>query len=282
MVNIALIQTTSSSDKELNTSLTFEKIREAAGNGAQIICTQELYQSLYFCQHHNEEFFDLAESIPGPTTDKTAELAKELGVVIVSSLFEKRMAGVYHNTATVHDADGSFLGIYRKMHIPEDPGFHEKYYFTPGDTGFKVFDTQFGKVGVLICWDQWFPEAARLTAMKGAEIIFYPTAIGVLPNEDAEVKKEFMEAWETMHRCHAVANGCYVAAVNRVGTESGITFWGDSVVYGPFGKVLAQADDKECILYAECDFSSIEKQRRTWPFLRDRRIDAYQDILKRS
>lgn len=282
MTNIGLIQIACTSDKIENTERTFHKIREAASQGAQIICTQELYQSLYFCQNHDESFFDLAESIPGPTTQRTGELAKELGVVIVSSLFEKRISGVYHNTATVHDADGSLLGIYRKMHIPEDPGFHEKYYFTPGDTGFKVFETKFGNVGVLICWDQWFPEAARLTALKGADILFYPTAIGVLPNEDDAVKKEFMEAWETMHRSHAIANGCYVAAVNRVGTESDITFWGDSIVYGPFGKVLAQADDKECILIAECDFSSIEKQRRMWPFLRDRRIDAYQDILKRA
>jgi N-carbamoylputrescine amidase len=282
MTKIGLIQTNSTSHKNENTERTFDKIRDAATQGAQIICTQELYQSLYFCQHHDESFFDLAESIPGPTTHRTGELAKELGVVIVSSLFEKRISGVYHNTATVHDADGSLLGIYRKMHIPEDPGFHEKYYFTPGDTGFKVFETKFGNVGVLICWDQWFPEAARLTALKGADILFYPTAIGVLPNEDDAVKKEFMEAWETMHRSHAVANGCYVAAVNRVGTESDISFWGDSIVYGPFGKVLAQADDTECILFADCDFSSIEKQRRMWPFLRDRRIDAYQDILKRS
>jgi len=281
-IKTALIQLSSTSDKEANTLKTFQKIEEAAHKGAQIICTQELYQSLYFCQTHNESYFNLAEPIPGPITKKTADLAKKLGVVIVSSLFEKRAAGIYHNTATVHDADGSLLGIYRKMHIPDDPGFHEKYYFTPGDTGCKVFDTAFGKIGVLICWDQWFPEAARLTALKGAEIIFYPTAIGVLTNEDENTKKEFMDAWEIMHRSHAIANGCYVAAINRVGQEGDIRFWGDSFVSGPFGQIIAQAGEDETILYAICDFNSIEKQRRTWPFLRDRRIDAYEPILKRS
>ncbi|AXJ01363.1 N-carbamoylputrescine amidase [Cyclonatronum proteinivorum] len=280
-VVLGLIQTSSEQHHQPNVDKTFAHIREAASRGAQIICTQELYTSDYFCQNHDEAHFDLAVEIPGELTTETAKLAESLGVVIISSIFEKRAPGVYHNTATVHDADGSLLGIYRKMHIPEDPGFHEKFYFTPGDTGFKAFDTRFGRIGVLICWDQWFPEAARLTAMQGAEILFYPTAIGVLPEEPETLKREFMDAWEIMHRSHAVANGCYVAAINRVGQEGDIRFWGDSFVSGPFGQILAQAGETPEILIAECDLSLIEKQRRTWPFLRDRRIDAYQGLLKR-
>lgn len=281
IVKLGLIQTSSEATHEANIEKTFSLIRRAAEQGAQIICTQELYTSDYFCQNHDEGHFDKAVELPGPLTGQTGKLAKELGVVIISSLFEKRDAGLYHNSATVHDADGSLLGIYRKMHIPEDPGFHEKFYFTPGDTGFKAFDTRFGRIGVLICWDQWFPEGARLTAMEGAKILFYPTAIGVLPNEDQETKREFMDAWEIMHRSHAVANGCFVAAINRVGQEKDIRFWGDSFVSGPFGKIIAQAGEEEEILLTDVDLDLIETQRRTWPFLRDRRIDAYNGLTKR-
>jgi len=280
-VKLGLIQTRSEQNPDENVSKTMSLIRRAAEQGAQVICTQELYTSDYFCREHNEEHFELAIGLDHDYIKSFGDLAGELGVVLISSIFERRDAGMYHNTAVVHDADGTQLGFYRKMHIPEDPGFHEKYYFTPGDTGFKVFDTRFGKLGLLICWDQWFPEAARITALKGAQILFYPTAIGVLPDEDDDLKKEYMEAWEVMHRSHAVANGCFVAAINRVGQEGNIRFWGDSFVTGPFGKILAQAGEDEEILIAECDLSIIEKQRRTWPFLRDRRIDAYDGILKR-
>lgn len=270
-----------SSNMEENQEKTVRLIRDAASSGAQIICLQELYKSLYFCQQFDDAHFSLAESIPGKVTTQLGKLANDLGVVIISSLFEKRTDGIYHNTAVVHDADGTLMGIYRKSHIPDDPGFFEKYYFTPGDTGYKVFDTKFGKIGVLICWDQWYPEAARITALKGAQILFYPTAIGTLPDEDSDVRQEFMEAWETIQRSHAIANGCYVASVNRVGTEGNITFWGDSFVAGPFGKYIARAGSDEEILIAECDLSAIDIQRRTWPYLRDRRIDNYKDILKR-
>lgn len=280
-VRVGLIQMTCSSNPVENQKKVIDKIREAANSGAQIICLQELYQSLYFCQQFDEKHFDLAESIPGKTTHELSDLAAELNVVIIASLFEKRTDGIYHNTAVVFDADGKNLGIYRKSHIPDDPGFYEKYYFTPGDTGYKVFKTKYGVVGVLICWDQWYPEAARLTALKGAQILFYPTAIGSLPDENDNVKNEYMQAWETIQRSHAVANGCYVASVNRVGTEDNITFWGDSFVSGPFGKYLARAGDQEEILIAECDLSLIDQQRRTWPFLRDRRIDTYEGITKR-
>ena len=280
-VRVGLIQMTCSSNPIDNQKKTIAKIREAANSGAQIICLQELYRSLYFCQQFDEKQFDLAESIPGQTTQELSDLAAELDIVIIASLFEKRADGIYHNTAVVFDADGKNLGIYRKSHIPDDPGFYEKYYFTPGDTGYKVFKTRYGAVGVLICWDQWYPEAARLTALKGAQILFYPTAIGSLPNEDDDVKNEYMQAWETIQRSHAVANGCYVASVNRVGTEDNITFWGESFVCGPFGKYLARAGDQEEIIIAECDLSLIDSQRRTWPFLRDRRIDTYEGITKR-
>lgn len=280
-VTIGLIQM-SCTDKPIeNQQKVLSKIREAAALGAQVICLQELYQSLYFCQEFDDKHFNLAIEITSESIDELAALAKELGVVIISSIFEKRAPGLYHNTALVHDADGELLGIYRKSHIPDDPGFFEKYYFTPGDTGYKVFDTKFGKIGVLVCWDQWYPEAARLTALKGAEILFYPTAIGTLPNEDEAVKNEFMEAWETIQRSHAVANGVYVASVNRVGTENNITFWGDSFVCGPFGKYLARAGQNEEILLAECDLGLIDTQRRAWPYLRDRRIDSYDGLLKR-
>lgn len=270
-----------SSDPVSNQAKAIAGIREAAQKGAQIICLQELYRSLYFCQQFDESHFGLAESLDSQTVEQLRELATELNVVIIASLFEKRTDGLYHNTAVVIDADGTNLGFYRKSHIPDDPGFYEKYYFTPGDTGYKVFNTRYGRIGVLICWDQWYPEAARITALKGAQILFYPTAIGTLPDEDAEVKSEFMQAWETIQRSHAIANGCFVASVNRVGTEDNITFWGDSFVCGPFGKYLVKAGDKEEILIATCDLSLIDSQRRAWPYLRDRRIDNYTDILKR-
>ncbi len=280
-VILGLIQMSCTDNTIENHQKALTKIRQAASMGAQLICLQELYQSLYFCQQYDEKYFDLAVEIPSESIEQLAELAKELGVVIVSSVFEKRAPGLYHNTAVVHDADGSMLGLYRKSHIPDDPGFFEKYYFTPGDTGYKVFDTRFGKIGVLVCWDQWFPEAARLTVLKGAQILFYPTAIGTLPDEDQAIRTEFMEAWETIQRSHAVANGVYVASVNRVGTEDQITFWGDSFVCGPFGKYLARAGQDEEILLAECDLSKIDTQRRAWPYLRDRRIDSYDGLLKR-
>jgi N-carbamoylputrescine amidase len=280
-VKIALVQMSCSRDRAANDQKAEALIRQAADQGAQMVCLQELYRSEYFCQHFDENHFDLAEPIPGPTTQALSALASELEVVLISSLFEKRADGLYHNTAVVFDADGSNLGLYRKSHIPDDPSFFEKYYFTPGDTGYKVFDTRFGKIGVLICWDQWYPEAARLTALMGAQILFYPTAIGTLPDEDSDLRTQYMEAWQTIQRSHAVANGCFVASVNRVGTEGNLTFWGDSFVAGPFGQYLARAGSEETILMAECDLSLIDKQRRTWPYLRDRRIDTYADITKR-
>ncbi len=280
-VRLGLIQTDAGTNPDENVHKTKQLIRRAAGQGAQVICTQELFTSTYFCQHHDEAHFELAIGLDHDYVKSMGHLAEELGVVIISSIFEKRDAGLYHNTAVIHNTDGKMLGHYRKMHIPEDPGFHEKYYFTPGDTGFKVFDTKFGRLGLLICWDQWFPEAARITALKGAQILFYPTAIGVLPDENSEIQQEYMEAWEVMHRSHAVANGCFVASVNRVGRENDIRFWGDSFVAGPFGKILVKGGNEEEIVLADCDLGLIEKQRRTWPFFRDRRIDAYGDILKR-
>jgi N-carbamoylputrescine amidase len=256
-------------------------IRQASAGGAQIVCLQELYRSLYFCQHFDEQNFDLAEPITGETTKRLSELARELEIVLIASVFEKRAEGLYHNTAVVFDADGTNLGLYRKAHIPDDPGFYEKYYFTPGDTGYKVFDTRFGRIGVLICWDQWFPEAARLTAMAGAQILFYPTAIGTLPDEGEELRAEFSQAWEIIQRSHAVANGVFVASVNRVGTEGDLTFWGNSFVCGPFGQVLSRATDQQEVLIVDVNFDSLEAHRRTWPYLRDRRIDTYGDITKR-
>ncbi len=278
---ISLIQLSASPDASANLALTLTRIRQAAAEGAQIICLQEMFNTVYFCQTVDAKNFDLAEAADGPTVTSVARLARELSVVVVVPFFERRAPGVYHNTAAVIDADGSVLGIYRKMHIPEDPGFHEKYYFTPGDLGYKVFQTRYGKVGVLICWDQWYPEAARLTAMKGADILFYPTAIGTLSTESEAERNEYRDAWETIQRSHAVANGCYVASVNRVGTEGHLTFWGSSFVAGPFGQWLARAGDSEEILYADADFSAIETQRRTWPYFRDRRIDSYGAITNR-
>ena len=262
------------------------RIREAAGNGAQIICVEELFRSQYFCREERVELFDLAEPVPGPTTESFARLALELKVVLIGSVFERRTAGVYHNTAVVIDADGSLLGLYRKMHIPDDPLYFEKYYFTPGDLGFRCFDTRYARVAPLVCWDQWYPEAARLAALGGAQILFYPTAIGWHPAEKVEYGAAQHDAWRTIQRAHAIANGLFVAAVNRVGYEGppdrGLEFWGGSFVADPFGQVLCEASaDREETLIATCDTRRIEDVRRNWPFLRDRRIDAYQPILSR-
>jgi N-carbamoylputrescine amidase len=258
-----------------------------AKGGAQIICTQELFRSQYFCQSEDHKYFELAEKIPGPSTDAFQKLARKHKVVIVASLFEKRASGVYHNTAAIIDADGSLLGIYRKMHIPDDPLFYEKFYFTPGDLGFKAWQTRYAKIGVLICWDQWYPEAARLTAMQGAEIIFYPTAIGWHPSEKKEYGENQHGAWELIQRSHGVANGCYIATANRVGLErpaggDGIEFWGQSFIAGTSGQIIAKASvSKEENLLVPLDLSKVDVTRTHWPFLRDRRIDAYGDLTKR-
>jgi N-carbamoylputrescine amidase len=281
-VRIGLIQASAQGSAESNLAHTLEHIRAAAAGGAQIICTQELFTTSYFCRTQDPALFDLAEPVPGPTTDALAAVARELGVVIIGSLFERRSSGVYHNTAAVIDADGSYLGKYRKMHIPQDPGFEEKFYFTPGDLGYKVWDTRFGKISVLICWDQWYPEAARLAALAGAEILFYPTAIGWLPEEKAELGEAQHTAWETVQRGHAVANGCYVAAVNRVGTEGSTEFWGQSFVANFYGQVMQRAPiDAETILFADCDLKALEDTRRIWPFFRDRRIDSFAELTRR-
>jgi N-carbamoylputrescine amidase len=262
------------------------RIREAAGNGAQIICVEELFRSQYFCREERAELFDLAEPIPGSTTESFGRLASELNVVLIGSVFERRTAGVYHNTAVVIDADGSLLGLYRKMHIPDDPLYFEKYYFTPGDLGFRCFDTRYARVAPLVCWDQWYPEAARLAALGGAQILFYPTAIGWHPAEKAEYGAAQHDAWRTIQRAHAIANGLFVAAVNRVGYEGppqrGLEFWGGSFLADPFGQVLCEASaDRDETLIATCDVRRIEDVRRNWPFLRDRRIDAYSAICSR-
>lgn len=257
-------------------------IREAAAGGAKIICTQELFLTPYFCRVQDPSFFDLAERIPGPSTARFQALAKELAVVLIVSLFERRASGLYHNTAAILDADGSFLGVYRKMHIPQDPGFEEKFYFTPGDTGFKAWDTAYGRIGVIICWDQWYPESARLTAMDGAEIIFCPTAIGWLPEEKVELGERQLRAWKRVQEGQAVANGCFYAAVNRVGTEGDTEFWGHSFVSDYTGTLLAEGGEKDTeILYADCDRKAMEDHRRMWPFFRDRRIEAYGGLLNR-
>jgi N-carbamoylputrescine amidase len=283
---IGLIQMACSKDPNENLAKAEWRIREAAGKGAQIVCVQELFRSQYFCQREDAALFDLAEPVPGPTSESFARLARELQVAIVGSVFERRAAGVYHNTALVVDADGSLLGIYRKMHIPDDPGYYEKYYFAPGDLGFPCFDTRFARVAPLVCWDQWYPEAARLAALAGAQVLFYPTAIGWHPAEKARDGAAQLDAWRTIQRAHAIANGLYVAAVNRVGyegpPETGIEFWGGSFVVDPFGRLLAEAShDREETLVVECDPRRIEEVRRDWPFLRDRRIDAYTGIVSR-
>jgi N-carbamoylputrescine amidase len=283
---IGLIQMSCSPDPRENFGKAESRIREAAKRGAQIICLQELFRSQYFCREENADLFDLAESIPGPSSEALAKLSRELNVAIVGSLFERRAAGIYHNTAVISDAGGAALGKYRKMHIPDDPLYYEKFYFTPGDLGFPNFDTRFGRIGVLVCWDQWYPEGARLASLGGANILFYPTAIGWHPSEKKEFGAAQLDAWRTIQRSHAIANGVFVAAVNRVGyegtAESGLEFWGHSFVFDPFGQVLAEASaDKEEILIVECDPKRVEETRRNWPFLRDRRIDAYSPILER-
>jgi N-carbamoylputrescine amidase len=286
IVKIGLIQAACSPDPAANLAKTLTAVEHAARDGAQIICTQELFRSQYFCQSEDYHHFQLAEPIPGPTTQAFQQLAKAMQVVIVASLFEKRASGVYHNTAAVIDADGSLLGIYRKMHIPDDPLYYEKFYFTPGDLGFRAWQTRYGKIGVLICWDQWYPEAARLTALLGAEILFYPTAIGWHPREKAELGERQHSAWETVQRAHAIANGCYVAVPNRVGHEKlageGIEFWGQSFVAGTSGEILAKASATENeTLVVPLDLSQVDDTRTHWPFLRDRRIDAYEGLTKR-
>jgi N-carbamoylputrescine amidase len=283
---LGLIQMRCEPDPGANLEKAVERIRQASQKGADIICLPELFRSQYFCQRCDPALFDLAESIPGPSTDRLSQVAKTLGKVIVASLFERRSAGLYHNTAVVLDADGSLLGFYRKMHIPDDPLYYEKYYFTPGDLGFKTFATRFGRIGVLVCWDQWFPEAARLTALEGAQLLVYPTAIGWHPREKAEFGTAQHQAWETIQRSHAIANGVYVAAINRVGHEgsvdAGLDFWGASFVSDPFGTLLSKGShDREEVIVASCDPAKMEDIRRNWPFLRDRRIDAYGNITKR-
>ena len=283
---VGLIQMSCSLDPRENFAKAEARIQEAAKRGAQIICLQELFRSQYFCREENADLFELAEAIPGPSTEALSKLARSLKVVIIGSLFERRAAGIYHNTAVVIDASGALLGKYRKMHIPDDPLYYEKFYFTPGDLGFPNFDTRFARIGVLVCWDQWYPEGARLSSLGGANILFYPTAIGWHPSEKREFGAAQLDAWRTIQRSHAIANGVFVASVNRVGfegsPESGLEFWGHSFVCDPFGQILAEASaDKEEILLVECDPKRVEEVRRNWPFLRDRRIDAYAPILNR-
>lgn len=289
-VTLGLVQSLGYSTKKKSLARHLELVREAARKGAQIVCLQELFLTPYFCKTEDTALFDLAEAVPGKTTDTLAKLAKRLGVVIIASLFEKRAPGLYHNTTAVIDADGRYLGKYRKMHIPDDPLFYEKFYFTPGDLGFRAFDTRYGRVGVLICWDQWYPEGARLTALQGAQILFYPTAIGWQPPEKEEYGERQHASWETIQRSHAIANGVYVAVTNRAGHEptpaghpgEGIEFWGQSFIADPAGQIVARAGvHEEQILMAECDFGTINFQRTHWPFLRDRRIDAYGDLTRR-
>ena len=281
-VTLGLVQSRAFSSKDESLRQHVALIRDAAARGAQIVCLQELFNTPYFCITQDTELFNLAEAVPGPTTEALAPLAKELGVVIIVPLFEKRGPGLYHNTAAVIDADGTVLGKYRKMHIPQDPGFEEKFYFTPGDLGFRSWRTAHGNIGVLICWDQWYPEAARLTALAGADILFYPTAIGWLPEEKAALGQAQHNAWETVQRGHGVANGCYVAATNRVGTEGRTQFWGQSFVSDPYGEIVARASvEKEEVLLADCDLAKQRAFRRIWPFFRDRRIDAYGDLTRR-
>jgi N-carbamoylputrescine amidase len=286
IVNVGLIQAACSPDPTVNLAKTMATAARAAKAGAQIICTQELFRSQYFCQSEDYRYFQLAEPIPGPTTAAFQTLAKEHQVVVIASLFEQRAPGLYHNTAAIIDADGSLLGIYRKMHIPDDPLYYEKFYFTPGDLGFRAWQTRCGKIGVLICWDQWYPEAARLTALQGAEILFYPTAIGWHPREKADLGERQHSAWETVQRSHAIANGCYVAVPNRVGHEmlagDGIEFWGQSFVAGTSGEILAKASaTNDETLVVPLDLGKVDDTRTHWPFLRDRRIDAYEGLNKR-
>ncbi len=290
---VGLIQMSTSADPDKNLEHAIAQVRQAAERGAQVICLPELFQTQYFCQREDASLFDLAEPIPGPTSNKLSAVAKQLHIVLIASLFEKRAAGVYHNTATIFDTDGKLSGLYRKMHIPDDPLYYEKFYFTPGDLGFRAFDTGMGRVGTLVCWDQWYPEGARLTALQGAHVLFYPTAIGWHPAEKAEFGKAQHDAWRTIQRAHAIANGVYVAVVNRVGFETGdirgksapgagLEFWGGSFLCDPFGRVFAEAShDKEEILIGDVDLKALEDVRRNWPFLRNRRIDSYAPITSR-
>ena len=286
-ITLGLLQHACGADPKANLKKTLALAEQAAKRGAKIICTQELFRSQYFCQTEDHANFDLAEPIPGPSTVAFQKIAKKYKAVIIASLFERRASGLYHNTAVIIDADGKILGIYRKMHIPDDPLFYEKFYFTPGDTGFRAWDTKYGKIGVLICWDQWYPEGARLTALQGAEILFYPTAIGWHPSEKKEYGVNQHGAWETIQRSHAVANGCYVASINRVGHETpiggpGLEFWGQSFVAGTSGQILAKASvDREEVLLVPIELGKVDVTRTHWPFLRDRRIDAYGDLTKR-
>jgi len=285
---VGLVQMSMTADPEANLEKAIARVREAAGRGATLICLPELFRTLYIGQREDHDLFNLAEPVPGPSTEALGKVARELGVVIVASLFERRAPGLYHNTAAILDADGTVAGIYRKMHIPDDPSYYEKFYFTPGDLGFKAFDTAAGRIGTLVCWDQWYPEGARLTALQGAAILLYPTAIGWHPAEKAQYGPQQLDAWRTIQRSHAIANGCYVAAVNRVGFEqldgqgAGLEFWGQSFLADPFGVVLAEAPaDAEAILVAPLDLKRLEDVRRNWPFLRDRRVDAYAGIDQR-
>jgi N-carbamoylputrescine amidase len=283
---IGLVQMSCGTDADANLARAIQGIRDAAAKGAEIVCLQELFRSQYFCREEKAELFNLAESIPGPSTEAVSSIAKELQVSVVASLFEKRAQGLYHNTAAIIDADGSLIGTYRKMHIPDDPLFYEKYYFTPGDLGFRNFETRFSRIGVLVCWDQWYPEGARITSLQGANVLFYPTAIGWHPSEKAEFGEAQLDAWRTIQRAHAIANGVFVAAVNRTGfegtPEAGLEFWGNSFVADPFGRVIQQASAaEETVLIAECDPKQMDETRRNWPFLRDRRIDAYGPITQR-
>jgi N-carbamoylputrescine amidase len=286
-VTLGLLQHACTPDPRENLAICLAAADRAGKDGAQIICTQELFRSQYFCQAEKHEYFKLAEKIPGPSVEAFQKVARKHKAVVIASLFEKRAEGLYHNTAVVIDADGSFLGIYRKMHIPDDPLYYEKFYFTPGDTGFRAWDTRYGRLGVLVCWDQWYPEGARLTALQGAEILFYPTAIGWHPSEKAEYGTNQHGAWELIQRSHAVANGCYVASVNRIGVETpeggdGIEFWGQSFVAGTSGQILAKASvAKPENLLVEIDLEKVDTTRTHWPFLRDRRIDAYGDLTRR-
>ena len=286
---VGLVQMSMAADPATNLATAITRIKEAAQRGAALVCLPELFRTLYIGQREDHALFDLAESIPGPTTEALGKVAKEAGVVVIASLFERRAAGLYHNTAAVIDADGKVKGIYRKMHIPDDPAYYEKFYFTPGDLGFRAFDTKVGPVGTLVCWDQWYPEGARLTALQGANILFYPTAIGWHPAEKEKHGAPQLDAWKTIQRSHAIANGCWVAAVNRIGLEKldgtgpggGIEFWGHSFVCDPFGVMVAEAGETEALIVAEIDLARIEEVRRNWPFLRDRRVDAYGPILNR-
>ena len=293
-VRVALTQMACGEDPEANLAKQVRLVEQAAAKGAKIICTQELFRSQYFCQVEDHRFFQLAETIPGPSTEALQAVAKAHDAVVIGSLFERRAAGLYHNTAVVIDADGALLGVYRKMHIPDDPLYYEKFYFTPGDTGFRAWRTKYTTIGVLVCWDQWFPEGARLTAMQGAELLFYPTAIGWHPSEKAEYGRAQHESWELIQRSHAVANGCFVCAPNRIGHElvtsatgapvdpEGIEFWGQSFIAAPDGSVMSRASvDHEEVLIADCDLGRVEFSRTHWPFLRDRRVDAYGDLTKR-